>query len=278
MYFFVYDALTATRRYERRTSQVVLRVNDLELPHDKALTTSLNTVEALVADVLEKNVFETIVAVGDDKTARAAMNTILKHRQEKGGRDVAFGFVPITKTLIGSMLGLPIGARTVPYISRRRRMRIDIGRLNKGFFFGSVIIQSAARFEAMRQWSQRILRGRPNDPIHTHIRVGKLKMEADVAYLSVSNLLSAQERRRVERLFSIRLPRSYPQDGLLQLAILGTERNAKDLTIFQSDDIRIETDINVVASVDNVKMRQHHFQFGIDTKALNVIVGKEREF
>ncbi|MCA9376099.1 MAG: hypothetical protein KC925_03465 [Candidatus Doudnabacteria bacterium] len=279
MYYFVYDAITTKRRFERRVSQIVLNVNDLELPHDKALVTSLNTVEALVEEALEKDVFDTVIAVGNDRTARSAMNAILRHRaQAHQHRNVSFGFIPIQDSGIGRMLGMPIGAEAVPIISRRRQEALDVGRMNKGFFVGSVVIRSAARFDEAKKWSHRILHGRELQPVHVRIDVNGLIVETDVAYLAISNLLAEDERAKIEKQFRVQLPRSTPQDGTLQLAILGTERNANDLTVFHATECMVETDENVLADIDGVELRQHVFRFSLEPSTLNVIIGPNREF
>ena len=120
MYVYLYDDVLRKNRYDSTVKAMETRLTDFGIAGKIIRLTNLSNAEAIVQEEIKRGA-TAIVVVGNDATfghvlSRAASCPIL------------FGFLPVgPENTIASVLGIPTGDSACDVLSRRRKVKLDVG-------------------------------------------------------------------------------------------------------------------------------------------------------
>lgn len=146
MYYYLYDAFLADKKYERVLAAVETRLTDLGISGKIGRLTPFTNAKGLIRDEARHGA-QTVVVVGNDETVAEVID---------GMSDVklTLGFIPIGAPLsIARSLGIPEGEDACDVLSKRVTQKIDLGLVNGRFFLsqvrfagGNVLLESDGKF------------------------------------------------------------------------------------------------------------------------------------
>lgn len=265
MHIYIYDSFVNQKKYDKILAMIETRITDLglngkisrlaplnNLPKQGKCPTGLGlmkNIPSLVENELKTGA-KTIVAVGNDRTVSQVINSM-------AGNNALMGIIPIGKTnnLIAAGLGIESEEEACDILSARRIIKLDLGKANNQYFLTkAAIVNQGTVVEIDKNYSIEIM---------GHGEVNIINMSTD----------------------SDNLPKNVkfnPQDGILELFIKTKEHKnfLKKITGQSIFPFKKLTAINKREPMilDGVLKIPAPVEISAAKQALNVIVGKERNF
>ncbi len=135
MYFYIYDSFLKEKKYQKIISKIESRLVDLGIKGKILRLNMLKNVNEIIKEEVARGV-HTVVVVGDDKTFNLAIESAIKN-------NIVLGYIPLEKTYLGEIFGIPVGELACDILSGRIIEKINIGKINQKFFINSVIIEKS---------------------------------------------------------------------------------------------------------------------------------------
>jgi diacylglycerol kinase family enzyme len=244
VYCYVYDELLQDRRYERDLALVETRLTDLGIAGKIARLALFRNAVELIRDEIRTGA-NTIVAVGNDKTLRKALDAV-------GDSKTVVALLPIgPQGIMAGLLGMPTGVAACDVLSARIIEELDVGEVN-----GRRFVQ-AVTFEP------------DNYVVHMgrDFTLTPLRKSA----LEVRNLAEPDDAGVQS-----------PVDGRLSLIQRLTKfslmKKKADIGIVPFKECFVQYAETVTALVDGEAIEGRDFAFRVVPKMLRVVTGRTRKF
>ena len=135
MYSYIYDEFLQDRRYERDLALLETRLTDLGIMGKITRLALFRDGLEVIRDEIEDGA-QTIVAVGDDRTLRKAIEAV-------GDTRTVLGYIPMNnKSVLAELLGIPTGVAACDILSARLVQDIDVGEVNGRRFLHALEVES----------------------------------------------------------------------------------------------------------------------------------------
>jgi diacylglycerol kinase family enzyme len=131
MYYYIYDAFLAEKKFERLVAAMETRITDLGISGKIGRLTPFQSARGLIRDEVKRGM-QTIVAVGNDETVAKVVEAL-------GDAKVTLGIIPVGGPCeIAHALGIPEGIEACDILSKRVTQTIDLGSVNGRYFLSSL--------------------------------------------------------------------------------------------------------------------------------------------
>lgn len=136
MYVYLYDNFLRQKKYTSVLKAVETRLTDFGIAGKIIRLQTFTNAFEIIEDEIRKGA-TTVVIVGNDATfghvlSRAATCNVL------------FGFLPVgTGNTISAVLGIPEGVDACDVLSKRRKLKLDVGWFNNRYFVSQLHIPSS---------------------------------------------------------------------------------------------------------------------------------------
>lgn len=247
MYIYLYDNFLRQKKFDATIKAIETRLTDFGIAGKIVRLQPFTTPEAVI-DEERKRGATTAVIVGNDATfgriiSRAATSEML------------FGYIPIgAENSIAEVLGIPEGVTACDVLSRRRKLKLDIGWIaNRNRFFISSLYIPPALITVVY-----------DERFQVSSRNGKME-------LTVSNL--DPQHARV-----------HPQNGKLEAYIRPLSRQGifrevyEEPSTFPFEEMIVTGDRTFAVEADGTITKEKKIVIRLAKKKIEVIVGKERKF
>jgi hypothetical protein len=251
MYVYLYDNFLRQRKFEPTIKTMETRLTDFGIAGKIIRLQAFTNAEAVIEEEKKRGA-TTIVIVGNDQTfgqvlSRAATCNIL------------FGFLPIgPNNSIAEVLGIPVGPEACDVLSKRRKLRLDVGWFNNRYFVSQLHIPTS---DIAIEYDEKF-------------RVmAKNKME-----LVVCNLQPFiwQDKRKD---FVV-----HPQDGKLEAFIRPVAGRGiiglryEEPSIFPFEEMIVSSRKPFVVEADGKESKEIKIKIKLAKSRIEMVVGKERRF
>ncbi|OGY89999.1 MAG: hypothetical protein A2927_01400 [Candidatus Komeilibacteria bacterium RIFCSPLOWO2_01_FULL_45_10] len=253
MYLYIYDTFLNHKKYFNVLSRLENRLADLEIKGKISRLNILKNMKEVIEDGVKQGV-ETVVAVGNDLTFSKIVNIIAE-------MNVTLGIIPIGKSKIAEILGIPEGEAAGDVLAQRLIKKIDLGKINHQYFIDSATID--------------------NTDVILDFEKFQISPTCKNAVVSICNLgfLTTNQSIYRERI-------SIPTDGLLEAVIApiksGLFKKIKALnkqSIFPFKKITVGSRAEpVTVTIDQQAVFKTPVEVAVAPKKLKVIVGSNRLF
>lgn len=255
MYVYLYDHFLRQKKFESTLKEMETRLTDFGIAGKILRLQNFTNPEAIVEDEVQKGA-TVIVIVGNDSTfghvlSRAAIcNT-------------AFGFLPVGPgNSIANVLGIPVGVESCVVLSRRRKVKLDVGWVsNRNRYFISQLHIPPANIEVEYDEKFRVISKNK-------------KME-----LVVCNLQPFVWKDTKKKEFIV-----HPQDGKLEAFLRPMEGRGifrekyEEPSIFPFEEMVVSGDKPFIVNADGRSTKETSIIIKLAKKRVEMIVGKERQF
>lgn len=256
MHVYLYDNFLKQKKYDGVIKEMETRLTDYGIAGKIIRLQHYTDAEAVIAEELKQGA-TTIVIVGNDTTFGHVLSRAATSR-------VAFGFLPMgPENSIAHVLGIPVGVDACDVLSRRRKVKLDIGWFNNRYFISRLHIPPSA-IEIVYDEQFRV------SAAH-----GK-KMELVVCNLQP---FSWKAKRRSEKDITV-----HPQDGKLEAFIRPVVGKAiirdiyEEPSIFPFEEMIVTSDTPFVVEADGKRSKEKKIMIKLAKNRIDMIVGKERKF
>jgi diacylglycerol kinase family enzyme len=281
MYFYLFDQYTDKPPYAKETDLIKLKAADLGIISDKAKATPIRQVEILAREILTTKKHKNIIAVGNDKTAHFVANEILKSKEE-----VNFGLIPEGESEIAALCGLPKGVASCDIISARLIKKIDVGRLDYLFFLTTIEISPQIKEDGnpfVKILNNFIAKPAPEVEIEfkdENENQTKFKITTSIEKIIIANLLPQKIKKGIEKYCRGTKIKVSPEDGFLDIFVFSRQKTTKKISLsyFRAKTIYLKSRRPLLCLIDGQKSKRLSGYVGIKPQALNIIVGKSRQF
>ncbi len=254
MYVYLYDNFLREKKYDSVIKAVETRLTDFGIAGKIIRLQNFTDSQAIVEDELKRGA-TTIVIVGNDETFGYVLS-------RAATCEVLFGFLPIgEKNSIAGVLGIPVGVDGCSALSRRRKVKLDVGWFNNRYFVSQL-----------------------------HIPPSKITVEYDEKFkvsaadrmeLVVCNLRPF-EWTVVGRKETYMI---HPQDGKLEAFLRPVTRQSwfrkpifEEPSIFPFEEMIVSSKSPFVVEADGKQSKETKIKIKLARKRIEMIVGKERRF
>ena len=268
MYYYLYDSFLNDNKYQKQLHRIENRTVDLGINGKIGRVSMLISPEKLIQEEIKKGV-TTIVAVGNDQTIDKIISIAAKEK-------ITVGIIPVGKdNKIAKILGIPEGALACDILRQRRVKKIDLIKVNDRYCLSNLVM-----------------------------KIEKSKIICEDKYeLELINkngeiyIYNLGDKNEIEKIFDLNQDiKNYfnPNDGMLDLVIKSTKKSLvhnilkfvkkntpqkiNDISIVPIKKVRIESKDSASAICDNSTIIKTPLNIEVVPQALNIIVGKQREF
>jgi diacylglycerol kinase family enzyme len=134
LYAFLYDDFLSASSYQKVLANIETRCSVLGIQGRVSRLAIFRSARELVENLVADGA-ETIVVVGNDVTLQKIMWFL-------PDLPVTIGYIPVAEPFgIATMLGIPPGEAACDILAARRMETLDLGRLDKRYFFTEVLIR-----------------------------------------------------------------------------------------------------------------------------------------
>ena len=253
MYVYLYDNFLKQKKFEAVMKLVETRLTDYGIA-GKIIRLQPFTNPHLVIEEELKRGATTIVIVGNDATFGHVLS-------RAATLEIVFGFIPIgDKNSIATVLGIPIGEEACDTLSRRRKIKLDVGWFNNRYFISQLHIPPSKITVA---YDERFV-----------VSSTQGKME-----LVVCNLQPYVWHDRGAGTYV-----AHPQDGKLEAFLrpsLGRtmfRERYEEPSIFPFEEMMVASDTPFVVEADGKTSKETRITIKLTKEKIAMIVGKERKF
>ncbi|NQU83487.1 MAG: hypothetical protein HQ536_02140 [Parcubacteria group bacterium] len=261
MYTYLYDSFVSDPKYAKILGNVETRITDLGIQGRIDRVSVFKNPKEILNEAMRRG-SKTVVIVGNDDTVRKTIEVIPNF-------DLTFAIIPVgSPNRIAKYLGIPEGESACDALSARIIEKIDLGKVNKKYFFSNIVIpQTSASIECNDKFSV---------------------TPEDIGSVYIHNLPFSSES------FEPPEDTSHPCDGILDLYIttppssafgkvkllLGRSGNMSKnrVSVVPIKKMRIKAENPFTISVDSAKIESSEFEIEVVPGILKMITGKERMF
>ncbi len=209
--------------------------------------------EAVVEDELKRGA-TTVVIVGNDETFGHVLS-------RAATCDILFGFIPVGEAnSIAKVLGIPVGMEGCEVLSRRRKVKLDVGWFNNRYFISQLHIPPS------------VIRIQYDEKFTVSARHGKME-------LVVCNLQPFTWKDHGKKEYVI-----HPQDGKLEAFLRpmvgkGIWREKyEEPSVFPFEEMVVTGDKPFPVEADGRVSKETKITIRLAKKKIEMVVGKERRF
>jgi diacylglycerol kinase family enzyme len=131
MYYYIVDGnRISTKEFERVQSDLYSSISEYHISGEIVRVTGIRTVKQLVETAFFHQA-KTIVAVGNDETLNEVIDLVK-------GRETTIGYIPLVKTELSEVLGIPDVAQACKFLAVRRVETLDLGIINEKYFLSKL--------------------------------------------------------------------------------------------------------------------------------------------
>lgn len=250
MHVYIYDSFVNQKKYQRALEHVETRITDLGLSGKICRLGVMTKIQDIVANEIRRGA-KTIIAVGNDQTINQTINSLV-------GSEVPLGIIPIGSeyNTVAECLGINSAEEACDILSARRIEKLDLGKANYFYFLTNASITGKGTVVEINQnYSIEILE----------------KGEIRIVNLPPENKINLPTIGKFD-----------PQDGFLELYVKTEEKKNMfkkivDQGVFTFEKLTINNNVYPLL-IDNATHVDPPVEINIAKRALNVIVGKGRNF
>lgn len=251
MYVYLYDNFLRQRKYESIIKTMETRLTDFGIA-GKIIRLQQFTNAKLIIEEEKKRGASTIVIVGNDATFGQVLSSAATC-------EVLFGFLPLgPENLIAEVLGIPLGVEACNTLSKRRKLKLDVGWFNNRYFVSQLHIPPS---DISVEYDEKF-------------RVSaKDKMELVVCNLQPFILKDKKQN------FVI-----HPQDGKLEAFLRPVSgmgifrRKFEDPSVFPFEEMTVSSRKPFVVEADGKHSKEIKIKIKLAKGRIEMVVGKERKF
>jgi diacylglycerol kinase family enzyme len=255
VYVYLYDNFLKAKKFDAAVGAVETRLTDFGIAGKIIRLQPFTNTEAVIEEEVKRGA-TTIVIVGDDATFGQTLS-------RAASCPVLFGFLPIgPNNSIAKVLGIPDGVAACDVLSRRRKIKLDVGWVsNRNRFFISQLHIPPAEISV--SYDERFNVSSKND-----------RME-----LVVCNLQPFVWREKGRADYVI-----HPQDGKLEAFLRPVARQGlfrtvyEEPSIFPFEEMVITGRSPFVVEADGTRTKETKIVIRLAKKRIEMVVGKERKF
>ena len=245
MYSYFYDAFLQDRKYERDLALLETRLTDLGIMGKITRLALFRDSLEVIRDEIDEGA-QTLVAVGDDKTFRQAIEAV-------GDTRTVLGYLPVgNKSVLADLLGVPTGVAACDILSARLVQDIDVGEVNGRRFLHALQCEASDAVVSC-------------EDAYTTTISGKASLE-------IRNLAFPDDAGVTD-----------PTDGKLtlivrqsQFSLFGSKAHVSKLPFKRA---HLFTDRHVNMFIDGgEKIQAREFEIRVIPSRLRLVTGKERKF
>ncbi len=245
MYSYFYDAFLQDRKYERDLALLETRLTDLGIMGKITRLALFRDSLEVIRDEIDEGA-QTLVAVGDDKTFRQAIEAV-------GDTRTVLGYLPVgNKSVLADLLGVPTGVAACDILSARLVQDIDVGEVNGRRFLHALQCEASDAVVSF-------------EDAYTTTIAGKASLE-------IRNLAFPDDAGVTD-----------PTDGKLtlivrqsQFSLFGSKAHVSKLPFKRA---HLFTDRHVNMFIDGgEKIQAREFEIRVIPSRLRLVTGKERKF
>jgi len=251
MYVYLYDNFLRQRKYETIVKAMETRLTDFGIAGKIIRLQAFTNAESVIEEEKKRGA-TAIIIVGNDQTFGQVLS-------RAATCDILFGFLPVgPDNSIAEVLGIPVGVDACNILSKRRKLKLDVGWFNNRYFVSQlhipvsdIAVEYDEKFRVM----------------------AKNKME-----LVVCNLQPFVWKDK-KRDFVV-----HPQDGKLEAflrpvagrGILGPRY--EDPSVFPFEEMVVSGRKPFVVEADGKESKEIKIKIKLAKSRIEMIVGKERRF
>lgn len=250
MYVYLYDNFLKQKKHEPTLKSMETRLTDFGIAGKIIRLQNFTNAEAVIEEEKNKGA-SAVVIVGNDATFGHVLS-------RAATCDVLFGFLPIgNDNSIAEVLGIPVGVEACDVLSKRRKVKLDVGWFNNRYFVSQLHIPPsniAVEYDEKFKVS------------------AKNKME-----LVVCNLQPYVWKGKKDYVV-------HPQDGKLEaflrpVASRGIIREKfEDPSIFPFEEMVVSSRKPFMVEADGKQSKETKIKIKLAKSRIEMIVGKERRF
>ncbi len=254
MYVYLYDNFLRQKRYDAVVKATETRLTDFGIAGKIIRLQNFTDSRAIIEDEIKKGA-TAVVIVGNDTTFGHVLS-------RSATCETLFGFLPIgEENTIAEVLGIPVGVDACNILSRRRKVKLDVGWFNNRYFVSRLHIPPS-RIEVEYDEQFKVS--------------AKNKMELVVCNLQPFEWKDIRsEARHV----------IHPQDGKLEAFLRPVTRVGwfgkkvyEEPSIFPFQEMIVSAKAPFVVEADGKQSKETKIKIKLARKRIEMIVGKERRF
>ncbi len=135
MYLYIYDSFLNDKKYTDLLIKIEQRITDLGIKGRITKLSILKNMKELITDGVKEGV-KTVVVIGNNQTFAKVINIV-------ADLDVVLGIIPIEKSKISTILGIPTKIAACEVLASRIIKQIDLGKINNQYFIHSAEINNS---------------------------------------------------------------------------------------------------------------------------------------
>lgn len=246
MYLYIYDSFLNDKKYADLLIKIEKRVTDLGIKGKVAKLSILKNMKELIVDGVREGV-KTVVVIGNNQTFAKVISIV-------ADLDVVLGLIPIEKSKISEIMGVPPKVAACDVLASRIIKKIDLGKINNQYFINSAEINNA----------------------NVVIEYNNFKVQTT----------TTENRISFHNFVDDKSPESNPVDGTLEAVItpvassfLGKKKSLGD-TVLPFDKIKITSQEEEQVSIltDEQIIMKTPAKITVAPEKLSIVVGPDRKF
>ncbi|PIR03451.1 MAG: hypothetical protein COV60_00235 [Candidatus Magasanikbacteria bacterium CG11_big_fil_rev_8_21_14_0_20_43_7] len=253
MYIYLYDNYLRGRKYDPVIGAIETRLTDFGIAGKIIRLQHLTNTESVINEEVRRGA-STIVIVGNDKTFGSVLS-------RAAVCDVPFGFLPVGEdNSIAEVLGIPVGVEGCDVLSRRRKVKLDVGWFNNRYFVSRLHIP-------------------PSDIIVEYDEQFRVSSKNGKIELVVCNLQPYIWKNRRNRDIVV-----HPQDGKLEAflrPLIGKgilREKYEDPSIFPFEEMVVSGRKPFPVEADGKISKETKITIKLAKNKIEMIVGRDRKF
>jgi diacylglycerol kinase family enzyme len=252
MYVYLYDNFLKQKKYQSVMKSIETRLTDFGIAGKIIRLQNFTNAKMLIEEEVRKGV-SAVIIVGNDETFGHVLS-------RSAGNNVLFGFLPIgPNNSIAEVLGIPVGVDACEVLSKRRKVKLDVGWVNSRYFISKL-----------------------------HIPPSKIEVEYDEKFrvssdnkmeLVICNLQPFIWKDKKQENFIV-----HPQDGKLEAflrPVIGRgiiKDRLEEPSVFPFEEMIIKSRRPFPVEADGKKSKETKIKIRLAKSRIEMIVGKGRRF
>jgi len=252
MYVYLYDNFLKQKKYDSTIKAVETRLTDFGIAGKIIRLQNFTNSEAVIEEEILRGA-TAIVIVGNDVTFGHVLS-------RAATCDILFGFLPIgDNNSIAEVLGIPVGIEACDVLSKRRKLKLDVGWFNNRYFVSQLHIPPS---DISVEYDEKFKVSATN------------KME-----LVVCNLQPYIWKNKKKGDFVV-----HPQDGKLEAFLRPMsgrgiiKEKYEDPSIFPFEEMVVSSRKPFVVEADGKQSKETKIKIKLAKSRVDMVVGKERKF
>jgi len=253
MYIYLYDNFLKQKRYDATIKAMETRLTDFGIAGKIVRLQTFTDPKEVILQELARGA-SSIVIVGNDKTFGYVLS-------QSATSAATFGFLPVGDgNTIAHVLGIPVGVDACDVLSRRRKVKLDVGWFNNRYFISQLHIPPS---EIVVEYDEQF---------QVSPRYGK--MELVVCNLQPFFWNDSKQKKIIV----------HPQDGKLEAFLrpaIGRSilrEKFEEPSIFPFEEMVVSGKEAFPVEADGKVSKEIKIKIRLAKKKVEMIVGKERKF